>query len=88
MSTHRPPLILEFLNIKYEIFIDQFVKVTVHDVLGNTVNNLLKTRQTAGGKSLRWDATNNNGRQVPAGVYFYTIETKDFKQTKKMILLK
>ena len=75
-------------SIKYELYKEEFVKVTVHDILGNIVNNLLNARQTSGYKSLQWDATNNHGRQVPAGAYFYSIEAGDFKQTKKMILLK
>ena len=35
-------------NIKYELYKEEFVKVTVHDILGNTVKDLLKTRQTSG----------------------------------------
>ncbi len=75
-------------NIKYELYKEEFVKVTVHDILGNTVKNLLKTRQTSGNKSLKWNATDNHGMKVPAGVYFYSIEAGDYRQTKKMILLK
>ena len=40
------------------------------------------------GKNINWNATNNQGQPVSAGVYLYSIETKDFRQTKKMILLK
>ena len=75
-------------NIKYEIYKEEFVKVIVHDILGNTVNSLFKKKQTSGVKLLQWDATDNYGRQVPAGVYFYSIEAGDYRQTKKMILLR
>ena len=75
-------------NIKYKLYKEEFVKVTVHDILGNVVNNLLNKRQASGYKLLQWDATNNHGRKVPAGMYFYRIEAGDFKNTKKMILLK
>ena len=75
-------------NIKYKLYKEEFVKVTVHDILGNMVNNLLNTRQASGYKLLQWDATNNHGQKVPAGMYFYSIEAGDFKNTKKMILLK
>ena len=57
-------------------------------MLGNVVNNLVNTKQSFGYKSVQWNATDNLGQPVSAGVYLYSIETKDFRQTKKMILLK
>ena len=42
----------------------------------------------AGYHSLTWDATNDYGDQVSAGVYFYQLQTKEFVKTRKMILLK
>ena len=56
--------------------------------LGNMVNNLVDTYKSSGYNSVKWNATNNQGQLVSAGVYFYTIETGDFRQTKKMILVK
>jgi flagellar hook assembly protein FlgD len=44
--------------------------------------------QTSGSKSTKWDATNNQGERVSAGVYLYKIEAGEFRQTKKMVLLK
>ena len=57
-------------------------------MLGNVINNLLNTKQSSGYKSVQWNATDNLGQSVSAGVYLYSIETKDFSQTKKMIFLK
>jgi len=48
----------------------------------------VKSRQTAGYRLVRWDATNDKGESVSAGMYFYTIQAGDFRQTKKMVLLK
>ena len=55
---------------------------------GKVVNNLVNTNQSSGLKSIQWDATDNQGQPVSAGVYLYTIEAGGFKQAKKMILLK
>ena len=74
-------------NIRYEIAEDVFVSITVYDLLGNVVNNLINTNQSSGYKSVQWNATNNQGQPVSAGVYLYSIEAGDFRQTKKMILL-
>ena len=39
-------------------------------------------------KEFEWNATDNLGQPVSAGVYLYSLEVRDFRQTKKMILLK
>jgi len=44
--------------------------------------------ETAGFKSVQWNATNHQGQSVSAGVYLYSIIAGDFRQVKKMILLK
>jgi flagellar hook assembly protein FlgD len=56
--------------------------------MGRVVKTLLNSSQTAGYKSTQWNATNNQGQPVSAGVYLYSIEAGEFRQTKKMILLK
>ena len=75
-------------KINYKLHKEEFVKVIVYDVLGNIVDILLKARQLPGDKSLQWDATNKNGQRVKSGVYFFSVETENYKKTKKMILLK
>ena len=57
-------------------------------MLGNEVNNLVDSNQSSGYKTVQWNAINNEGQPVSAGVYLYSIEAGDFRQTKKMILLK
>ena len=44
--------------------------------------------QTAGFKTVKWDATNSNGNNVAAGMYIYQIKSGSYNETKKMILLK
>ena len=56
-------------------------------MLGNVVNNLINTNQSSGYKSVQWDATNNQGEPVSAGVYLNKMQAGDFVDTKKMIIL-
>ena len=77
-----------FTTLQYELPEDSFVNVTVYDMLGNVVNNLINANQSSGYKSIQWNATNNQGEPVSAGVYLYKIQAGDFVDTKKMILLK
>ena len=75
-------------TVRYDLPEDSFVDVTVYDMLGNVVNNLVNNNQSSGYKSIQWDATNNQGEPVSAGVYLYKIQAGDFVDTKKMVLLK
>ena len=57
-------------------------------MLGNVIKQIVDEVQNSGYKSVIWDATNNQGNPVSAGVYLYSIEAGNFRQTKKMIFLK
>jgi len=74
--------------IKYFLPKDAYVEVTVYDILGNRIKELVNENQKFGTKVVTWDAKNNRGLLVPAGVYLLTVEVDNAKQTKKMILLK
>jgi len=47
------------------------------------VATLVDEVQTAGYKSVRWDA-----RSLSSGIYFYRLKAGDFVQTKKMVLIR
>ena len=74
--------------LRYDLQESGLVNITIYDMLGNVVNDLLNKNQNSGYKSVLWNATNNQGQSVSAGVYLYSIEAGGFRQTKKMILLK
>ena len=49
---------------------------------------MVNTEQNAGFKSVQWDATNDYGKPVSAGIYLYQIQAGGYNSTKKMVLLK
>ena len=57
-------------------------------MMGRQINTLVNSQQNAGFKSVQWNATNDKGSPESAGLYLYTIQAGDFRQTKKMVLLK
>jgi hypothetical protein len=75
-------------QIKYDLPEDALVSITIYDIMGRSIRSLVKSRQTAGYRSVQWNATNNTGQPVSAGLYLYTIQAGDYIQTKKMVLLK
>tara|TARA_B100000686_G_scaffold299492_1_gene333300 strand:- start:411 stop:4259 length:3849 start_codon:yes stop_codon:yes gene_type:complete len=75
-------------TVRYDLPVDANVNITIYDLMGRSIRSLVNSQQTAGYKSVRWNATNNLGQPVSAGVYLYSIEAGEFRQTKKMVLLK
>ena len=57
-------------------------------MIGRKVKTLVNSSQTAGHKSTQWNATNDRNEPVSAGLYLYTIQAGEFRQTRKMVLLK
>lgn len=60
-----------------------FVTLKVYNLLGQELVTLVNEQKSPGNYKVEWNA---NG--LPSGMYFYRLTTKDFTQTKKMLLLK
>ena len=75
-------------TLRYDLSQDGLVNITIYDMMGRIVKKLINSSQTAGYKSVRWNATNDRNEPVSAGLYLYTIQAGEFRQTKKMVLLK
>ena len=75
-------------SIKFDLPNAGNVKLVIYDMMGREVRTLLNNNINAGFQSIKWDATNDFGKPVSAGVYIYQIEADGFIQSKKMILLK
>ena len=75
-------------QIRYDLPQSEFVSINIYDVMGRKIKSLINNNQVAGFRSVKWDATNNIGQPVSAGMYIYTIQAGEFRQTRKMVLLK
>ena len=75
-------------TLRYDLPEDTMVNITIYDMMGRVVRTMVNTQQNIGFKSVRWNATNDVGSSVSAGLYLYMIQAGDFRQTKKMVLLK
>ena len=75
-------------RILYDIPEASNVTITIYNLLGNQVKTLVSGYQEPGYKTILWNATNERGAPVSAGMYLYSIKAGDFHQTKKMLLLK
>jgi hypothetical protein len=81
-------------TIEFEILSDVRNEVMVHttlkifNVLGRKIKTLVDEMKTPGVHQVIWDGTDDRGDVVSSGVYFYQLKSKDYKQTKKMVLMK
>ena len=75
-------------TLRYGLPEDVMVNITIYDMMGRIVSTLVNENQSSGYKTLQWNATNDSGQPVSAGVYIYKIKAGHYAQTKKMILLK
>ena len=64
------------------------VNITIYNMLGQKVKVFSMINTPAGTHSITWNAANQNGQPLSAGVYLYQMISKDFVQTRKMVLLK
>jgi hypothetical protein len=75
-------------TIKFDMKAKGFVALKVYNVAGQLVRTLVNGTKDAGSYTITWDGKNNRGSGVASGIYFYKMETKDFSQTKKMVMLR
>ncbi len=78
-------------TIQFELPREMEVTVSIYDVLGRAISNLIRARLQAGPHQVTWDA-----RDFPSGIYFYSLAARDplnsenrlLIQTKKLLLLR
>jgi hypothetical protein len=70
-------------NIKFDVPKSSYVTLRVYDLLGRELAVLVNENLKTGSYQYQWD-----GSAFASGVYFYKLETEDFSETKKMLMLK
>ncbi len=70
-------------NIEFSLSKSGHVSLKVYDLLGKEIVTLVDENKAVGNFKVTFDA-----RNVPSGTYFYTLKSREFSQTKKMILVK
>jgi len=75
-------------TIAYTLEKNQHITLAIYNVLGQKVKTLVDQKQKSGVHEVVWNGTNDVGKKVVSGVYFYRILTENKSVTKKMALLK
>lgn len=70
-------------QIKYDLPKSSFVTIEIYNSLGEEVSKIVSEFREAGSYSVTFDGSN-----FSSGIYFYSIEAGQYKETKKMVLIK
>ncbi len=87
LSQNYPNPFNPVTTISYTLPETQNVDITIYNIKGDLVKQLVSSRQDAGVYNVNWDATANNGHKVTTGVYIYRIRAGKFEKFKKMTLM-
>jgi hypothetical protein len=75
-------------NISYSIVETGNVTLEVYNVGGQLVKTLVKEVRETGNYTTTWNGTDDTGKSVASGIYFYKMKANNYTATKKMILMK
>jgi uncharacterized protein (TIGR02145 family) len=75
-------------QIKFLLPDDGLVTLKIYNVTGQLVRTLVNEYMSHGSHTLEWNATNDNGFNLPTGIYFYRLQAGSFVKTSKMIYMK
>jgi hypothetical protein len=74
--------------IRYSLFAENKVSLSIYDISGRLVKTLVNQNQTSDIYSISWNGRDNKGRTVAQGVYFFRLKTDDFSETNRMLLIR
>ncbi len=74
-------------RIGYEVSKPASVVLRIMNLLGQEVCTLVNEDKPVGCYEVTWDGKDDHGQRVASGIYLYRLESRNFIQTRKMILL-
>ena len=64
------------------------VELVVYNLKGQKVKSLINEKMDMGVHKIIWNGTNNQGKEVASGVYYYRLSSGNYTKTNKMVLMK
>jgi hypothetical protein len=73
---------------KLDLAATSFADLRIYDARGSLLRRLLSGRLEAGVHTIRWDGRNEEGQQVPSGIYFWRFDGAGLRRAEKFVVLK
>jgi hypothetical protein len=84
----RPSVVRERATIRFSVGRQADVKLSVYDAAGSLVRTLVSGRIAAGERAVAWDLTDDSGRRVADGTYFYRLAVDGRSVSGKATILR
>ncbi|MDW7987123.1 MAG: FlgD immunoglobulin-like domain containing protein, partial [candidate division WOR-3 bacterium] len=88
LAPNYPNPVYTQTTIKWQIPEATHVTLVIYDPAGRKVATLLNERYEPGYYETRWNGTDEYGRKVPAGIYFYEMKAGNYLARRKMVMSK
>ncbi len=88
LTQNRPNPFNPGTQIDYALPQGGNVTLVIYNVIGRTVRVLVDSYEGAGYRQVVWDGTDQSGREVASGVYFYRLSAGGFSEIRKMVKLR
>ena len=88
LSQNYPNPFNPVTSISYEIPKESIVTISVYNLRGQKVADLVSDMHPAGYHNVMWNSMDMSGKSVSSGMYIYTIQADEFRSVKKMVLMK
>ena len=82
-----PNPIAEYTNINYGVFRKSDVNMSIYDLKGSLINNLISKKMIPGRYTVGWNCTNQNGSKVTNGIYIcrFLMDNKNVKNIRMLV---
>lgn len=88
LRTNAPNPFSESTSITYQLADDTEVTITIYDTLGRRVQTLTDERKRTGVHHVEWRPDSRGGRSLASGIYFCRMKTPNYRETRKLVLVR
>lgn len=73
--------------IPFDLPTAEMIRLCIFDINGRNIRTLVEGLLEAGSHKRHWHGRDDQGKRVASGIYFYDLSSKNYSQTKKLILV-
>ena len=88
LSQNYPNPTTGLTSIRYGLPNDSYVDIRIYDISGRVVRTLVAATQPASYYIINWDGKDDEGKILPAGIYFLQLESNSYRAVKGLTLIR